>query len=138
LIIACIGDIFKLQLYIWSSYGLLAEIKKIFSLSSPLFFEVYGLTNLLKAGKYATQEKCFVEKKPFHVTLRLEAQYVMYTHLWDLGEINTQMQRLRQHSRKQKYSYSTYPERDMLLLLHDDGKMLPQSDVQTRQSVEAI
>jgi hypothetical protein len=28
LIIACIGDISKLQLYIWSSYGLLAEIKK--------------------------------------------------------------------------------------------------------------
>jgi hypothetical protein len=43
LIIACIGDISKLQLYIWSSYGLLAKIKKIFSLSSPLFFEVYGL-----------------------------------------------------------------------------------------------
>jgi hypothetical protein len=35
------GDTSKLKLYIWSSYGLLAEIKKIFSLSSPLFFEVY-------------------------------------------------------------------------------------------------
>jgi hypothetical protein len=34
LIIACVGDISKLQLYIWSSYGLLAEIKKFFSLSS--------------------------------------------------------------------------------------------------------
>jgi hypothetical protein len=45
LIIACIGDISKLQLYIWSSYGLLAEIKKIFSLSSPLFFEVYVSPN---------------------------------------------------------------------------------------------
>jgi hypothetical protein len=41
LIIDCVGDISKLQLNIWSSYGLLAEIKKIFSLSSPLFFEVY-------------------------------------------------------------------------------------------------
>jgi hypothetical protein len=43
MIIACVGDISKLQIYIWSSYGLLAEIKKFFSLSSPLFFEVYGL-----------------------------------------------------------------------------------------------
>jgi hypothetical protein len=43
LIIACVGDISKLQLYIWSSYGPLAEIKKIFSLSIPLFFEVYGV-----------------------------------------------------------------------------------------------
>jgi hypothetical protein len=43
LIIACVGDISKLQLCIWSSHGLLAEIKKIFSLSSPLFFEVHGL-----------------------------------------------------------------------------------------------
>jgi hypothetical protein len=46
LIIACIGDISKLQLYIWSSYGLLAWIKKIFSLFSPLFFEVYDLGRL--------------------------------------------------------------------------------------------
>jgi hypothetical protein len=38
LIIASVGDISKLQLNIWSSYGLLAEIKKLFSLSSPLFF----------------------------------------------------------------------------------------------------
>jgi hypothetical protein len=45
LIIASLGDISKLQLYIWSSYGILAEIKKFFSLSSPLFFEVYGLFN---------------------------------------------------------------------------------------------
>jgi hypothetical protein len=43
LIIACVGDISKLQLYILSSYGLLAKITKFFSLSSPLFFEVYGL-----------------------------------------------------------------------------------------------
>jgi hypothetical protein len=28
LIIVCVGDVSKLQLYIWSSYGLLAEIKK--------------------------------------------------------------------------------------------------------------
>jgi hypothetical protein len=41
LIIACVGDISKLQLHIWSSYGQLAEIKIFFSLSSPLFFEVY-------------------------------------------------------------------------------------------------
>jgi hypothetical protein len=45
LIIACVGDISKLQLYIWSSYGLLAEIKKMFLLSSPLFFEVYDLSH---------------------------------------------------------------------------------------------
>jgi hypothetical protein len=43
--IACVGDIYKLQLNIWSSYGLLDEIKKIFPLSSPLFFEVYGLAH---------------------------------------------------------------------------------------------
>jgi hypothetical protein len=42
MIIACVGDISKLQLNIWSSYGLLAEIKKFFSLSSPLFCEVYA------------------------------------------------------------------------------------------------
>jgi hypothetical protein len=44
----CVGGISKLQLYIWASYGLLAEIKKIFSLSSPLFFEVYGSAYLLR------------------------------------------------------------------------------------------
>jgi hypothetical protein len=38
LIIACIGDISKLQLYIWSSYGLLAEIKKnLLTVQSSLF-----------------------------------------------------------------------------------------------------
>jgi hypothetical protein len=38
LIIACVGDISKLQFDIWSSYGLLAEIKKILlTVQSPLF-----------------------------------------------------------------------------------------------------
>jgi hypothetical protein len=52
LIIACVGDISKLQLYIWSSYGLLAEIKKILSLSSPLFFEVYAQVQLCGGPSY--------------------------------------------------------------------------------------
>jgi hypothetical protein len=54
LIIACVGDISKLQLYIWSSYGLLAEIKFFFSLSSPLFFEVYELKH---TWPHTTEEK---------------------------------------------------------------------------------
>jgi hypothetical protein len=38
LIIACVGDISKLQLYIWLSYGQLAEIKKILlTVRSSLF-----------------------------------------------------------------------------------------------------
>jgi hypothetical protein len=46
LIIAGVGDISKLQLYIWSYYGLQAEIIFFFTLYSPLFFEVYALSKL--------------------------------------------------------------------------------------------